>query len=70
MCIRQGVLYAKGYHMNTITVNQLASSFLLLPEEVVSMHVSFLSSQCGQVRRGFARNDNPGPGSLYGNFPE
>ena len=70
MCIRQGVLYEKGYHMNTVTVNQLASSSLLHPAEVVSLHVSFLSSQCGQVRRGDARNDNPGPGSLYGNRPE
>jgi hypothetical protein len=52
MCIRQGVLYEKGYHMNTVTVNQLASSSLLLPEEVVSMHVNFLSSQHGQVRHG------------------
>ena len=41
MCIRQGVLYEKGHHMNTVTVNQLASSSLLLFEEVVSMHVSF-----------------------------
>ena len=70
MCIRQGVLYEKGYHMNTVTVNQLASSSLLHPAEVVSLNVSFLSFQGGQVRRGDARNDNPGPGSLYGNRPE
>ena len=60
MCIRQIVLYEKGYRMNTVTVTQLASSSLLLPEEVVSMQVSFVSSQCGQVWRGGARNDNPG----------
>ena len=63
MCIRQGVLYEKGYHMNTVTVNQLASSSLLHPAEVVSLHVSCISSVARSVR-GDAQNDNPGPGSL------
>ena len=70
MCIPQWVLYEKGHHMKTVTVNQLASSSLLHPAEVVSLHVSFLSFQCGQVWRGDAENDYPGPGSLYWNRPE
>ena len=64
MCIRQGVLYEKGHHMNTVTVNQLASSSLLHPAEVVSLHVSFLSFQCGQFWRGDAQINYTGPGSL------